>query len=153
LADAGVVQRLKVVGRVHPALRRTFDDTLKSSRRPEVVDVVGHVSDVELVRLYQNASAMLVASRYEGFGLPAVEAMACGTPVVAFANSSLLEVVADGGVLVPDGDVPAMVDAALALLADATAADSLGQRGVERAATFTWARCADETVAVYNELR
>jgi alpha-1,3-rhamnosyl/mannosyltransferase len=153
LADAGSTHRLKVVGRVHPALRRTFDDILASSRRPDVVDVVGYVSDHALVRLYQNASAMLVASRYEGFGLPAVEAMACGTPVVAFANSSLVEVVGDGGLLVSDGDVTAMVDATLTVLADATAADSVGQRGVERAATFTWARCADETVAVYNELR
>ena len=108
----------------------------------------------ELAERYAGADVFVFPTLWEEpFGLVPVEAMACGTPVVAFANSSLVEVVGDGGLLVPDGDVPAMVEAARSLLTDATTADRVAQRGVQRAATFTWARCADETVAVYNELR
>jgi glycosyltransferase involved in cell wall biosynthesis len=92
----------------------------------------------------------MVTSRYEGFGLPAVEAMACGTPVVAFANTSLTEVVTGGGWLVPDGDVEAMVKAVRALLDSREAAEDWRRKGRQRAAAFTWAESAARHAEVYR---
>jgi alpha-1,3-rhamnosyl/mannosyltransferase len=86
--------------------------------------------------------AVVVTRRAEGFGLPALEGMACGVPVVAFDNTSLPEVVGDGGVLVPDGDVSAMADAVSSLLVDEALRSALVARGIRRASMFDWARCA-----------
>ncbi len=80
-----------------------------ASPRPDRVEVAGYVDD--LAATYRRATALVMTSRCEGFGLPTLEAMACGTPVVSFSNSSLREVVGDGGVLVEDGDIAGMVDA------------------------------------------
>lgn len=151
-ADAGETCRLKLAGRVHDSLKPMFDHILRASRRPDLVDVLGFVSTEELVRLQQGATLFLAPSRYEGFGLPVLEAMACGAPVVAFANSAQVEVVDGGGVLVPDGDVGAMTDAVVALLRDASERDVWRARGIDRARQFSWERCAQETVAVYTEL-
>src|SRR5438552_17107240 len=90
---------------------------------------LGRVDDEELADLYSAASCLLFPSRYEGFGLPCLEAMACGCPVAAFSNSSLPEVVNGGGELVPDGDAVALGRAASALLKDPERAR---RRGLER---------------------
>ena len=105
--------------------------------------------DEELVALYRGAEALVFPSYYEGFGLPVIEAMACGTPVVAARATSLPEVVGDVGVLVDPGD-PA--DIARGIEEARERRDELSRRGPERAATFTWARCAEQTVAVYDEV-
>ena len=79
-------------------------------------------------------------SRGEGFGLPVMEAMACGAPVVAFDNSALPEVVGDAGVLVSDGDVEAMVNAVRGLASSCTQWDELRAAGLTQAANFRWAQ-------------
>ncbi|MGH9060442.1 MAG: glycosyltransferase family 4 protein, partial [Acidimicrobiales bacterium] len=114
LAEAGYPHRLRIAGRVPPWVQAEFQALLRQCRHPERVDVLGFVHD--LPAFYRDATVQMVTSRYEGFGFPAIEAMACGTPVVAFANTSLPEVVADGGALVTDGDVPAFTAAVRALL-------------------------------------
>src|SRR5947209_14635956 len=83
-------------------MRGRVDEVLARATRPDRVEVLGFVDD--LVDLYRGASALVFTSRAEGFGLPIVEAMACGTPVVAFDNTSIPEVAGDAGVLVPDGE-------------------------------------------------
>ena len=148
LADAGFPHTLKVAGRVHEWQRAALDDLLARAERPDRVEVLGFVAD--LPALYRSASAVLVPSRYEGFGLPALEAMACGAPVVAFANSALTEVVGDGGLLVDDGDVPAMTAAVRSVLAGAGHAHELGERAVARAGTFTWKASASVHAGVYR---
>ncbi|MGI8751452.1 MAG: glycosyltransferase family 4 protein [Acidimicrobiales bacterium] len=150
LAERGYPHRLKVVGRVHDWGRAEVDALRSAARHPERIELCGFVPD--LVGLYQAASVVVVTSRYEGFGLPALEAMACGTPVVAFANSAVTEVVTDGGVLVADGDVAAMVTEVRRLIDDERWADEWRQRGVERAATFTWARSAAIHAEVYGQV-
>ncbi|MDA0164759.1 glycosyltransferase family 4 protein [Solirubrobacter ginsenosidimutans] len=117
----------------------------------ERVRFAGHVSDQRLVELYRGASALLFPSRYEGFGLPALEAMACGTPVVAARAASLPEVVGDAGLLVDPGDAGAWAAATGRLLDDADLVAELRTRGLARAARFTWHRCAEQTVAAYRQ--
>lgn len=114
--------------------------------------LVGHVTVDELVDLYSAAACLLFPTRYEGFGLPALEAMACGCPVVAYHNSSLPELVGDAAVLVDDGDVRALGRAALAVVGDEEEAARLRRLGLQRARGFTWRRTARRTIAVYERL-
>ncbi|MFO7170637.1 MAG: glycosyltransferase family 1 protein, partial [Chloroflexota bacterium] len=99
--------------------------------------------------LYSAATVFAYPSRYEGFGLPPLEAMACGAPVVAAEASSLPEVVGDAGLLVPPDDVAGWAGALWRLLADESLRAELSRRGLQRAALFSYERTARETVAVY----
>jgi len=108
---------------------------------------LGHIVDGELADLYAAAGCLLFPSRYEGFGLPCLEAMACGCPVAAFRNSSIPEVVGDAGALVADGDAEALGRAAAKL---AQAPDRARRSGFERAKAFGWRRTARQTIAAYE---
>jgi glycosyltransferase involved in cell wall biosynthesis len=117
--------------------------------------LVGRVPIAELLALYQRAALVAVPSRHEGFGLPAAEAMACGTPVVASAAGSLPEVVgtAGGGILVEPGNAQALAKGIAQLLEQPAARAELGlrgRRGVE--AAYAWPRVAEATAAVYAEV-
>jgi glycosyltransferase involved in cell wall biosynthesis len=148
LADAGYPHTLKVAGQVHEFALAELRRTQAAAGRPERIEILGYVAD--LPALYRQASALLVTSRYEGFGLPAVEAMACGVPVVAFANTSLTEVVTGGGLLVADGDIDAMLMAVRTLLDSPDASAEWREKGLERAAGFTWSQCAARHAEVYR---
>jgi glycosyltransferase involved in cell wall biosynthesis len=118
------------------------------------VTVVGRVTDDELAAWYRRASLLVSPSLYEGFGLPAAEAMASGTPVVATDAGALPEVVADGetGVIVPAADAPALADAIASLLDDAERRARLGAAGAERVhALFTWDRHARGLEELYDD--
>jgi len=118
------------------------------------LQVVGRVSRDELVRLYARATLVVAPSLYEGFGLPAVEAMACGTPVVASAAGALPEVVAVGGAgtLVPPADAHALAKAIAELLAAPELRSRLGASAPPRiAAAFSWPRVAEATACVYRD--
>jgi glycosyltransferase involved in cell wall biosynthesis len=140
LADAGHPHRLKVAGRVQHQFRVEVDELVRRAPRPDRIEMLGFVED--LPELYRGATAFLCCSRYEGFGLPVVEAMASGVPVVSYANSSLTEVVDDAGVLVSDGDVTAMVNATRAVLDTPSRQRDLQQAGLARARIFSWDVCA-----------
>jgi glycosyltransferase involved in cell wall biosynthesis len=99
--------------------------------------------------LIRRASAFCIASRYEGFGLPALEAIARGAPLAAASGSSVEEVVADAALLFPPGDVDACARALERLLDDATLRADLAERGRARAAELTWERCAESHAAAY----
>ena len=110
---------------------------------------VGRVSDEELAALYRGARAVLYPSLYEGFGLPVLEAMACGAPVVTSRGGATEEVAGDAAVLVDPLDVAAIV----AGLEEAAArGDELRARGLERAEAFSWERVASETWAIYESV-
>ncbi len=102
--------------------------------------------------LYNAATAFAYPSRYEGFGMPPLEAMACGTPAVVAAASSLPEVVGDAALLAPPEDVSAWASALWRLISNAALRDDLRARGFARAARFSYDRVARETVEVYTRL-
>jgi glycosyltransferase involved in cell wall biosynthesis len=117
------------------------------------VRFTGRISQAAFVRHYAQASLAVVASLYEGFGLPAGEAMACAVPVVSTTGGALPEVVGDAGFLVPPGDHQALAAAIQTLLDDPQRAATLGAAGYRRVQKrFTWRRAAARTVAVYREV-
>ena len=105
----------------------------------------------DLVLLYNAASLFVFPSLYEGFGLPLVEAMACGTPVVAANNSSIPEIVGDAALLVGDNDLRVMSTAITHVLEDKSARERLLHYGRIRANEFSWEKCAGETLEVYKQ--
>ena len=113
------------------------------------VRFLGHVEKPELAALYRGAACLVLPSRYEGFGLPVLEAMASGTPVVATRVGALPEVVRDAGVLVEPGDPLALAEGIERALAER---ERLVEAGLARAKRFTWAETARRTLDVYREL-
>lgn len=112
------------------------------------------VSDQDIAIIYNNASLFVFPSLYEGFGLPPLEAMACGVPVLAAHNSSIPEIVGEAAVLVDDidgnGDCSEMAGKMSRILIDKEYQKVLSDRGIERAKMFSWHRCAEETLKVYE---
>jgi glycosyltransferase involved in cell wall biosynthesis len=112
----------------------------------------GFLDDALLPALYKAARCLAFPSLYEGFGLPILEAMACGTPVVTSAASSMTEVAGDAALLIDPLDVEALQAALFSLLQDDSLRTRLIAAGVRQAATFTWERAARELMAIYGRL-
>ena len=148
-ADAGAPHALVVAGargwRDEATIAR-----LRASRHASRIHLLGRVEDAALVRALRGADALLHASRHEGFGLPPLEAMACGTPVVALRATAVPEVVGDAAVLVEPDDPEALSSAVLALLEDAVRQAELRERGLRRAAELTQTRTTELTVEAYR---
>ncbi|MCS7283731.1 MAG: glycosyltransferase family 1 protein [Anaerolineae bacterium] len=119
--------------------------------RPEWVRFIGPVTEEEKPALYRGAVAFVFPSRYEGFGLPPLEALACGTPVVGSDAASLPEVVGDAGILLPPDDAEGMAGAILQLAQDAKFRDQLCRRALVRAAHFSWGETARRTLEAYRD--
>jgi len=116
---------------------------------PDGVEARGHVPWGEVVTLMQHASALVFPSLYEGFGLPPLEAMACGCPVACSNAGALPEVVGDAARLFDPRDPRAIADAGLDVLSDR---EAWVERGVARAERFSWEQTARATEATYREL-
>ena len=143
-------EALAILRKDHPGLRLVLTGSGHERQPiPEGVDVRGHVSLDELVRLYRTASALVYPSLYEGFGMPIIEAMGTGCPVAASNTSSLPEVCGDAAVLFDPTSAEAIADGVTRLLADPA---PYVERGLGRAPLFTWHKCATEHVALYREL-
>jgi len=133
-------------------------------RRADLRDLVGRVgiekqtvftgivSDDQLIDLYQHASLFVFPSRYEGFGLPVLEAMACGCPVICSNVSSLPEVAGDAALLVDPSGMAGLACEMERVLTDSHLRQGLRERGLTQAAKFTWDRTARETIAVYKKV-
>ncbi|MEJ2632452.1 MAG: glycosyltransferase family 1 protein [Acidihalobacter sp.] len=122
-----------------------FQDIPELSSLPPRVHLVGYVEDAYLPALYAGAEAFVYPSVYEGFGLPPLEAMASGTPVVAGNVASLPEVVGEAGLLVDPYDADEIGTALLSLLKDSVLREKLSEQGRARARMFSWQRTADLT--------
>jgi glycosyltransferase involved in cell wall biosynthesis len=113
---------------------------------------LGGVDEETLVALYNGARILILPSLYEGFGLPPLEAMACGTPVIASDRGSLPEVVGEAGLLIDPEHTRAIASAIKKLWDSEELRRSFRERGLARAQKFSWRRAARETLKIYREL-
>jgi len=127
-----------------------FFAALEQSPVRDAVIFPGYVPDADLPAVYAGAQALVFPSLYEGFGLPVLEAMACGTPVVASRVSSIPEVGGEAALYFDPADVEGMVETIRRLLRDADLQDRMRTQGLAQAAQFSWKRAATETKAVYD---
>ncbi|HUP27426.1 MAG TPA: glycosyltransferase family 1 protein, partial [Chloroflexia bacterium] len=130
-----------------------YESLLESIRAKELGDLIKFADYVEredLPALYSGATAMTFPSLYECFGLPPLEAMSCGTPVLASNTSSLPEVVGDAGILLDPRDAEAWAETLRGVIANPELRAEMSRKGLQRAAQFTWERCARETLALLN---
>ncbi|HYW71951.1 MAG TPA: glycosyltransferase family 1 protein, partial [Pyrinomonadaceae bacterium] len=114
--------------------------------------LTGFLHDHDLGALYSSCGAFIYPSLYEGFGLPPLEAMACGAPVIAGRISALQETLADAAVLIDPLDTDSLARAIIAVLADGKQRDQLIEKGHARASQFSWDKAAEMTFAVYQEV-
>ncbi len=132
-----------------------FDDVsreLEILMRTGQVQLLGYVPDDLLPALYSGATVFVYPSLYEGFGLPPLEAMACGTPVIVSDRSSLPEVVGDAGLLVQAEDTDRLAHEMLRIIEDVELQKELSEAGLKRAKLFSWSRCAEQTLEVYSKV-
>ena len=132
-----------------------FTDPRQVARQIGVEDVVrfiGEVDEEDKVALYQGATAFLYPSRREGFGLPPLEALACGVPVIGSDAPSIPEIVGDAGVLVSPDDARAMAGALIAVVTEPPLREALGERAIQQAAKFSWDKTARQTIEAYESV-
>ena len=154
LPDLDPATRLVIAGRPHtdnPRLYPPLEPVVRRFGLEKHVVLPGAVSEEDKVGLYQVADLYVYPSLYEGFGLSPLEAMACGTPVIAANRSSLPEAVGDGGLLV-EPEPSELARAIRQVLLDDRLREDLARRARRRAAQFSWERTARETIAVYHQV-
>ncbi len=147
----GSPYRLVLVGR--PSFRaREVYRAIDRLGLKGVVRVLGPVPEEDLVPLYNLATLLVFPSLYEGFGLPALEAMACGLPVCASREGALPEVLGEAGRFFDPYRVEDMAEVVWGLLEDQALCRDLAEKGLKRAKVFSWKRCAEATLRVYEEV-
>ncbi|HEV3317459.1 MAG TPA: glycosyltransferase family 1 protein [Candidatus Angelobacter sp.] len=127
-------------------------ETIRALGLQDIVVLTGHVADERLPGLYAQAKLLAMPSLYEGFGLPVLESMAIGTPVVACNSSSIPEVAGDAAILTPPQDEEAFAGAMQDVLENPATGEELCRKGLVRARQFSWRRSAQETIAVYRHI-
>lgn len=135
--------------------KRFRDQSLKTVRALGLnskVSFTGHVNEEELATFYAMADVFLFPSLYEGFGLPPLEAMASGTPVISSNSSSLPEIVGGAAIMINPHDVESLAKAIVMVLGSESLRKKMREKGLEQAGRFTWEKCADETAKVYDNV-
>lgn len=150
--DRGNVQLLKIGAARFMDERQRVLHAIRELDLEDRVRFIDQVTEEELAYFYSLAAVFAFPSKYEGFGLPTLEAMACGTPVVASKASSIPEVVGDAGLLVSPEDPKAWAEAILSVLDNPGLGEKMAADGLERASEFSWERTAERTIEVYQEL-
>lgn len=131
---------------------KAIEEAIASCPDRKRIHQIGHIPEADLAPLIGAARAFLWPSLFEGFGLPPLEAMACGTPVIASNSSSMPEALGDAALLVDPLDTEALADAMKRLATGAALQAALRQKGLCQAKPFTWRRSAEMTIEVYNRL-
>jgi glycosyltransferase involved in cell wall biosynthesis len=150
-AQSGVFTPLLIVGAQREATA-LVEQAIEKHRLGARVHLVGRVADAELASLYSSCRTFMYPSLYEGFGLPVIEAMACGAAVIASETSSIPEVAGDAAWLVDPIETSSLAFALRTIDRDAAIRNDLRRRGLERAKTFSWASTVSQTLAVYDDV-
>lgn len=111
----------------------------------------GYIDDEDLSGIYSGATAFVYPSYYEGFGLPLLEAMQCGVPVISSNTSSMPEVVEDAGILLPPDDEEGIAASIMKLIEDPELRHELSQRSIQQSKKFSWEKCVEETIGIYRK--
>lgn len=131
---------------------QSIDETIERLKLQTTIRFLGRLPQADLVKFYNAASVYAYPSLFEGFGLPLLEAMACGCPVVTSNTTSMPEVVKDAGLLVDPRQPAEWAKALEKVLTDQTLARSLHEKGLARAKEFSWQRCAEQTHKIYQNV-
>ena len=150
--QSGVSKDVKLVfaGPSSPSQRARLEQTIRDSGVEASVHVLGFIDDALLVALYRHCLAYVFPSSYEGFGLPILEAMACGAPTLTSTLSSLGEVAGDAALTLPSLEQGVLAAGITRIVSDGELRGALRERGLEHAKTFTWERCARQTLRSYE---
>jgi glycosyltransferase involved in cell wall biosynthesis len=152
VADLSIKRNLKLIVIGSPKKNGGIEKLIRKLGIGNRITFTGRISHTEFVQQYARAAIAVIPSIYEGFGIPAGEAMACGIPVISTTGGALPEVVGDAGVLVPPADPQALTHAIGELLDNPEFASRLGQKGYQRIRHhFTWQNAAEKTAATYWE--
>ncbi|GKU31661.1 glycosyltransferase family 4 protein [Clostridium folliculivorans] len=140
--------KLVINGRVNESLKQIVD----KHGLQDKIQFIGFVDDDDLSGLYNLAEVFIFPSLYEGFGLPPLEAMACGCPTIVSNTSSLPEVVGDNAIKIEPKDHKALADGIKMLLRDELKRELIIEGGIRRAKEFSWTKTANETIKIYKEI-
>lgn len=143
--------RLVIAGKKGWKYEGIFNTVDKLNLQKDVL-FTGYIPEEDMPALYNAATLFVYPSLYEGFGLPPLEAMACGTPVITSNTSSLPEVVGDAGIMIDPYDVDALAKAMYDMLTNDGLRENFVREGLKRARMFSWEKCAIETLKVYREV-
>ena len=143
--------RLVIVGRTGWKSESTYRERELSPYKDDIL-FIGRVSDKELVQIYNQAEIFVYPSLFEGFGLPPLEAMACGLPVIASDSSSLKEVVGNAGILIPPDDFKEISKQISYILKNEKIKKKLKEKSLKQAQKFSWEKTARETLKIYKEI-
>lgn len=143
--------KLVIAGKKGWKYKSIFELIEKLNLQDDVI-FTGYVPDEDLPALYNAADLFVFPSLYEGFGLPPLEAMACGCPVITSNTSSLPEVVGDAGIMIDPYDVDGLAEAIYNVLTNMELKEDMVKKGLERAKMFSWEKTAKETLKVYEEV-
>jgi glycosyltransferase involved in cell wall biosynthesis len=153
LKKKGIGYKLVIVGAYAKVARNMhlFQVVERLNLQKDVI-ITGYVPDNDLPKLYGAANLFVYPSLYEGFGIPPLEAMACGVPVIASNTSSLPEVIGDAGIMVNPYNVEELAKKMYEVLNDQVLREFLIKKGLIRSKMFSWENCAKETLRVYEEV-
>jgi glycosyltransferase involved in cell wall biosynthesis len=148
---SGVAPTVKLVfaGPISPRQRARLEDAIAKSKVVGRVQILGYIEDALLVALFRHCLAYIFPSSYEGFGLPILEAMACGAPTLTSTLSALGEIAGDAALTIPCLDEDVLAGGIAQIVSDAALRGELRARGLEHVKAFTWERCARKTLACY----
>ena len=147
-----VPENLLIVGQPSPAQRAELERVIEAGGVTTRVRILGYVDDKGLAQLYRGATAHVLPTLYEGFGMTALEAMASGCPVVTLRASCVPEICGEAALYADPGDWNEFLGAMKRLSSDEGCRQNVRERGLERAAQFTWRRAAEQTLAVYRRV-
>ncbi|HEX5439713.1 MAG TPA: glycosyltransferase family 1 protein [Ktedonobacterales bacterium] len=147
----GGPRMLAIAGRWGWLYERVFR-AVEEQRIGDVVRFLDYVPEDDLAALYSTADVLAMPSAYEGFGIPVIEAMACGTPVVCSDGGALPEAAGEAALIVPVDDIASLADALVAVTSETSRQEAMRARGLARAAECTWERVARRHLEVYHEV-